>query len=166
MSYHASKRTPKVYCSLDTHLPQSTRQYALCQFDQIYVTFKFLSLICDPPLHWRHNDHDGVSNHQTHGCLLNRLFRRRSKKTSKLRVAGLCAGNSPVTGEFPALMASNAENVSIWCRHHVKFMWLSNFYQSYTHRQPTETETLILGHGYNCLPLLTESWAQSLIYIL
>ena len=27
-------------------------------------------------------------------------------------------GNSPVTGEFPAQMASNAENVSIWWRHH------------------------------------------------
>ena len=52
-------------------------------------------------------------------CLLNRLFRRRSKKTSKLRVTGLCAGNLPVTGEFPAQMASNAENVSIWWRHHV-----------------------------------------------
>ena len=46
-------------------------------------------------LHWRHNDHDGVSNHQPHGCLLNCLFGRRSKKTSKLRVTGLCAGNSP-----------------------------------------------------------------------
>ena len=41
------------------------------------------------------------------------------KKTSKLRVTGLCAGNSPGTGEFPAQMASNAENVSIWWRHHV-----------------------------------------------
>ena len=70
-------------------------------------------------LHWRHNDHDGVSNHQSHGCLLNRLFRRRSKKTWKLRVTGLCVGNSPGTGEFPAQMASNAENVSIWWRHHV-----------------------------------------------
>ena len=39
-------------------------------------------------------------------------------ETSKLRVTGLCAVNSPVTGEFPAQMASNAENVSIWCRHH------------------------------------------------
>ena len=39
-------------------------------------------------------------------------------RTSKLRVTGLCAGNSPVTGEFPAQMASNAENVSIWWRHH------------------------------------------------
>ena len=46
-------------------------------------------------LHWCHNDHDGVSNHQPHGCLLNRLFRRRSKKTSKLRVTGFCVGNSP-----------------------------------------------------------------------
>ena len=46
-------------------------------------------------LHWRHNDHDSVSNHQPHGCLLNRLFRRRSKETSKLRVTGLCVGNSP-----------------------------------------------------------------------
>ena len=46
-------------------------------------------------LHWRHNDHDGVSNHQPHGCLLNRLFRRRWKKTSMLRVTGLCVGNSP-----------------------------------------------------------------------
>ena len=45
-------------------------------------------------LRWRHNDHDSVSNHQPHGCLLNRLFRRRSKKTSKLRVTGLCVGNS------------------------------------------------------------------------
>ena len=42
------------------------------------------------------------------------------KKTSKLSVTGLCAGNSPTTGEFPAQMASNAENVSIWWRHHVE----------------------------------------------
>ena len=69
-------------------------------------------------LPWRHNDSDGVSNHQPHDCLLNRLFRRRSKKTSKLRVTGLCVGNSPGTDEFPAQMASNAENVSIWWRHH------------------------------------------------
>ena len=70
------------------------------------------------PLHWRHNGRDRVSNHQPHDCLLNRLFRRRSKKTSKLRVTGLCVGNSPGTGEFPAHMASYAENVSIWWRHH------------------------------------------------
>ena len=71
---------------------------------------------------WRHNGRDSVSNHQPHHCLLNRLFVRRSKKTSKLRVTGLCAGNSPVTGEFPAQMPSNGENVSIWWRHHGIFM--------------------------------------------
>ena len=43
----------------------------------------------------RHNGRDSVSNHQPHDCFLNRLFRRRSKKTSKLRVTGLCVGNSP-----------------------------------------------------------------------
>ena len=67
---------------------------------------------------WRHNGGECVSNHQPHDCLLNRLFGRWSKKTSKLRVTGLCAGNSPEIGEFPAQMASNAENLSIWWRHH------------------------------------------------
>ena len=70
-------------------------------------------------LHWRHNEHDGVLNHQPRDCLFNCLFRRRSKKTSKLRTTGLCAGNSSVTGEFPTQKASYAENVSIWCSHHV-----------------------------------------------
>ena len=70
------------------------------------------------PLQWRHDGRDGVLNHQPHHCLFNRWFRRRPRKTSKLRVTGLCAGNSPVTGEFPAQRASNAENVSIWWRHH------------------------------------------------
>ena len=60
-------------------------------------------------LQWRHNGCDGVSNHQPYHCLLNRLFRRRSKKKSELRVTGLCVGNSPVTVEFPAQMASNSE---------------------------------------------------------
>ena len=69
-------------------------------------------------LQWRHNGHDSVSNHHSHDCLLNRLFKRRSKKTSKFRATGLFAGNSPGTGEFPAQMASDAENVSIWWRHH------------------------------------------------
>ena len=70
-------------------------------------------------LEWRHNGLDSVSNHQPHHCLLSHLFGRRSKKTSKLRVTSLCAGNSPGSGEFPAQMTSYAENVSIWWRHHV-----------------------------------------------
>ena len=70
------------------------------------------------PLQWLHNRRDGVSNHQPHDCLLNCLFRHRSQITSKFRVTGLCEGNSPVTGEFPAQRASNPKNVSIWWRHH------------------------------------------------
>ena len=74
---------------------------------------------CPLSLRWRHYERDGVSNHQSHDCLFNRLFRHRSKKMSKFRVTGLCEGNSPGTGEFPAQRASNAENTSIWWRHHV-----------------------------------------------
>ena len=70
-------------------------------------------------LQWRHNGRDGVSNHQPHGRLLNRLIKRRPVKTSKLRVTGLCVRSSPLTGEFPAQMVSNAQNISMWWRHHV-----------------------------------------------
>ena len=87
---------------------------------------------CTYSLQWRHNGCDGVSNHQPRDYLVNRLFRRRSKKTPKLCVIGLCMGNSPVTGEFSAQMASNAENAPIWWRHHavaysrVMTVWMSS----------------------------------------
>ena len=79
-----------------------------------YVRLSNISLIiistvlkpCDS-LQWRHNDHDGVSNRQSGDCLLNRLFRCISKKTSKLRVTGFCEGNSPVTGKCFHLMTSS-----------------------------------------------------------
>ena len=87
-----------------------------------------------PTLHWRHHGRNGISNHQPHNCLLTRLLRRRSKKTWKLRATGLCAGNSPVTGEFPAPMASNAENVSIWWRHHENdIISVSVYVKNYMH---------------------------------
>ena len=98
------------------------RQWRKCHQKWKHSRFSVRRVHCHTQastLRWRHNDHAGVSNHQPHGCLLNRLFRRKSKKTSKLRVTGLCMGNSPGTGEFPAQMASYAENVSIWWRHHV-----------------------------------------------
>ena len=64
-------------------------------------------------IQWRRNERDGVSNRQPCDDLPFRLFRRKSKKTSKLRVTGLCEGTSSVNGEFPAQRASNAKNVSI-----------------------------------------------------
>ena len=86
---------------------QKTFKWKTCHTDCVIVT------------QWHHNGRDGVSSNRRLDCLLNRLFRRRSNKTSKLRVTGLCEGNSPVTGEFPAQRASYAENVSIWWGHHV-----------------------------------------------
>ena len=55
-------------------------------------------------LQWRHNEHDGVSNHQPHDCLHNHVFRHRSKETSKLCVTGLCAGTSPVKSPHKRLV--------------------------------------------------------------
>ena len=45
----------------------------------------------------RYNERDGASSHRRLDCLLNHLFRRRSKNTSKLLVIGFCEGNPPVT---------------------------------------------------------------------
>ena len=80
----------------------------------VYISRKGSALT----LQWRHTWGDGVSNHQHGHCLLNRLLRRRSKQISNFRITGLCEGNSPVTGEFPAQLASNARNVTIWWLHH------------------------------------------------
>ena len=55
------------------------------------------TLVPEKTLRWRHNGRDSVSDHQPCDCLLYRLFRHRSKKTTKLRVTGLCVGNSPGT---------------------------------------------------------------------
>ena len=89
-----------------------------CDLIQAFYTQPSVSLHSHgDALQWRHNAHDNVSNHRPHHCLHNRLFRHRSKKTPKLRITGLCAGNSPVTGEFPHKWPV-AQNVSIWWRHH------------------------------------------------
>ena len=66
----------------------------------------------------RHNERDVVSNHQPHDCLLKRLLKAQIKENIKAPRHWPLWGNSPVTGEFSAQRASNAENVSIWWRHH------------------------------------------------
>ena len=81
-------------------------------------------------LHWGHNERGGVSNHRCLTCLLNCWFRRRSKKISKLRVTGLCAGIHRWPVVSPHKKISNTENVSIWWRHdiirykRIKFHWI------------------------------------------
>ena len=101
----------------------------------------------ESPLQWRHNERDGVSYHQPHDCLLKRLFRRISKKPYKFRVTGLCEGNSPVISEFPAQRGSNAENVSMWWRHHAK-QW---------HKKPRQT-TLLQDIAVYCRQVCSETF--------
>ena len=57
------------------------RPSGLVQFPRRYV-------LVTSTLQWRQSGR--VSNHQPNDCFLNNSFRRRSKKTSKLRVTGLC----------------------------------------------------------------------------
>ena len=86
--------------------------YSTVQHSAIwYITHKKMN-----SLQWRHNERDGVSNHQSHGCLLNRLFKSPIKENIK------APRHWPLCGEFTghAQRASNVENVSIWWRHHVK----------------------------------------------
>ena len=71
------------------------------------------------------------------------------QKTSKLHITGFCEGNSPVTGEFPAQMASNAENVSICWRHHVGLVYIL----------PLE-----LLHCKQCYVIFNSSWPSDTIW--
>ena len=131
--------------------------------NHIKVLFYISSLVSDSTdlhaaLQWRHNGRDGVPYHQPRDCLLNRLFRRRSKKTSKLRVTGLCVGNSSVTDEFPAQMTSNAENVSIWWRHHDA---TSDLNRSNYPRQ----QGIALGNKiYSLHTFLTAAWYMNVLF--
>ena len=118
-----TKSKDRQHPAQDNHYPRRAGHHRPFHMSHLHINLfmglRFWWRVIAFLLQLRHNDHDGVSNHQPHGCLLNRLFKRRSKKTSKLRVTGLCVGNSPVTGEFPAQRPSNAEDVSIWWRHHI-----------------------------------------------
>ena len=68
-------------------------------------------------IHYERLRNHNKAKHNKTVCIFLGIYCR-SKKTSMLRVTGPCAGNSPVTGEFPAQRASNEENVSIWWHHH------------------------------------------------
>ena len=98
-------------------------------FEQSCGTFIDDNLSNNITLQWHRNELHGISNHGHLNSLLNRLFRCRSNKTSKLHVTGPCEGNLLVTDGFPAQRASYAENVSIWwCHHdwnrHLAWQWL------------------------------------------
>ena len=93
-------------------------------------------------LQWRHNGHNGVSNHRPCDC-------------SKLSITGLCAGNSPSTGEFPAQRASNAENVSIWWRHHDRSPGPSNLLVKRPQHRYCTVQQISLSMCFSSLLALT-----------
>ena len=125
LQYQNKDYSSETSCKMNVYIPfdsnhsiTNVKKSNTQGMDMVKCTSLIRTFIYLHTLQWRHNGRDSVSNHQPCECLLSRLIRRRSKKTSKLRVTGLCAGNSPETGEFPLQRASNAENVSIWWRHH------------------------------------------------
>ena len=142
---------PQLWCFKWIHFDINIKE--LVEARGIHYLYTFIYFMRHITLQWRHNGRDSVSNHQPHDCLLNRLFRRRSKKTSKLRVTGLCEGNSPWNGEFPAQRTSNVENVSICWRHHDKGLYdLEQLYDGLPHtmhinRYPTFMDA-VLTHTF------------------
>ena len=93
---HISYRMPYIYISLSN----ITAQYILWRKKSIWglqswSTINTTSRMCFKSLYiviylttvltlqWLHNERDGVPNHRSLDFLLNRLFRRRSKKTPK-----------------------------------------------------------------------------------
>ena len=102
----------------DNRHDNTTLDYLMLLLIQVSIMLKLRIL------QWRHNGCDSVSNHQPHDCLLNRLFRRRSKKTSKLRVTGFVRGihrwirrtNGQLRGKCFHLMTSSWHNLM---RHHM-----------------------------------------------
>ena len=98
----------KAYCTQVVYIDKHIYMRMIIWWILSNITETITPTLADT-IQWRHKDHDGVSNHQSHDCLLNRLFRCTSKKTSKLCVTGFC-------------VASYAENVSIWW-HHNDLMW-------------------------------------------
>ena len=94
-SRHSRRRgNPQFYVS--DKRPMDNKQYVLCYDDFV------LHINVYNPLQWLHNERDGVSNQRRLDCLLIRLFRRTSNKTSKLRVTGLCEGSRRWPGGFPS----------------------------------------------------------------
>ena len=120
---------------------------------------------CSIPISWHHNEGHGTSNHQHLDCLLTRLFRRTSKRTSKLRVTGPPEENPPITSELPSKRTSNADKYSfddvimqkdsydLWYISFEKwFLKNANVFLCYIHSLLNDSGDPLLDHGveYQC----------------
>ena len=105
-----------------THVEKSKRPLAVLALNiarEYHTFFSFNSWrsFVMLPLQWRHEEKERLKSPAVQ-LFTQRFIQAQIKETSKLGVPGRCEGNSPVTDKFPAQSASNAENVSIWWRHH------------------------------------------------
>ena len=91
--------------SSPTH--RNDTQYKLNQDLTIFIWAGALEVMA---LQWRHNERDVVSNHQLRHCLLNGLFRRRSKKTSNVGDRWISLTKGPVTRK----MFSFDDDIMVW----------------------------------------------------
>ena len=91
-------------------------------------------------LQWRHNGRVDDSNHQPHDCFRNRLFRRRSRERSKLRVTGLCAGNSPVNSPHKGPVTRE-------CFHLMTSLWIDTTYLALNSELLTKDTTYLAFTG-------------------
>ena len=71
-------------------------------------------------LQWRYNEPNGVSNHQSHDCLLNRYSGADQRKYQSLASLAFVRGIHRWWWIPVIKRASNAKNASIWWRLHVK----------------------------------------------
>ena len=69
-------------------------------------------------LHWRHDERDGVSNHQRLVLFAQRFVQAQIKESIKAPLHWPLWGESTGDRWIPLTKGSNAENVSIWwCQH-------------------------------------------------
>ena len=80
-----------------------------CMTTDMYIVFQ---------LQLRHNERDGVSNHQPHYCLLNRIYKARIKEKNKAQRHWPLCGEFPGDGEFPVTVNSpNKGSITRKCYH-------------------------------------------------
>ena len=115
-------------------------------------------------LEWRHHECDAASNHRRLGCVLNRLFRDRSKKTSKIRLTGLCDGKSPVTGEFPIQkkavtrkMLPSDYVIMVRLYESLPCIWLLNIQNAYSPNRPRV-------YFYCQISIMIRTWINSHVH--
>ena len=128
------------FTSEDANILTWTENLYRCLYQRKILTNGYMAELIDQrSLQWRHNERDGVSYHQPHDCLLNRLFKAVIKGNIKAPRHWLCEGNPPVTGGFPRQRASGAESVILCAflhfffyqlRYSWQWLWVLSYYDA------------------------------------